>query len=76
MNRTKLPKNDRKELNAIFQLATEYKVAKEATSGVTQILDAHYEKTNIVETISKNCSHLSKNNQNKIINLQIGRAHV
>ena len=26
-------------------------------------------KINIVETISKNCSHLSKNKQNKIINL-------
>ena len=69
MNRTKLAKDDRKELNAIFQLATESKAAKEATNRVTQILDAHYEKANLVETISKNCSHLSKNKQNKIINL-------
>ena len=69
MNRTKLARNDQKELNAIFQLATESKAAKEATNRVTQILDAHYEKANIVETISKNCSHLSKNKQNKIINL-------
>ena len=37
--------------------------------GITQILDAHYEKANIVETSCKNCSHLSKNKQNKIINL-------
>ena len=41
MNRTKLAKNDQKELNAIFQLATESKAAKEATNRVTQILDAH-----------------------------------
>ena len=41
MNRTKLAKNDRKELNAIFQLATESKAAKEATNRVTQIL-RHY----------------------------------
>ena len=32
-------------------------------------MDAHYEKANIVETLSKNCSHLSKNKRNKIINL-------
>ena len=69
MNRTKLAKNDRKELNEIFQLATESKAAKEATNRVTQILDAHYEKANIVETISKNCSHLSNNKQQQIINL-------
>ena len=49
MNRTKLAKNDRKKLNAIFQLATESKAAKEATNRVTQILDAHYKKANIVE---------------------------
>ena len=53
MNRTKLAKNDQKELNAIFQLATESKAAKDTTNRVTQILDAHYEKANIVETISK-----------------------
>ena len=69
MNRTKLAQNDRKELNEIFQLATESKAAKEATNRVTQILDAHYEKANIVETISKNCSHLSNKKQQQIINL-------
>ena len=37
MNRTKLARNDRKELNAIIQLATESKAAKEATNRVTQI---------------------------------------
>ena len=50
-------------------MATESKATKEATNRVTQILDAHYEKAKIVETISKNWSHLSKNKQNKIINL-------
>ena len=59
MNRTKLAKKDKKELNAMFQLAIESKAAKEATNRVTQIFDAHYEKA----------SHLSKNKQNKIINL-------
>ena len=52
MNRTKLAKNDWEELDAIFQLAIESKAAKEATNRVTQILDTHYEKANIVETIS------------------------
>ena len=69
MNRTKLAYHDRKELNEIFQLATESKAAKEATNRVTKILDAHYEKANIVETIKKNCSHLSDKKQQQIINL-------
>ena len=60
MNRTKLARSDQKELNGIFQLATESKAAKEATNRVTQILDAHYEKANIVETISKNCSQIGR----------------
>ena len=67
MNRTKLARNDQKELNAKFQLATESKAAKEVTKRVTQILDAHYEKANIVEINSENCSHLSKNKQNKLL---------
>ena len=43
MNRTKLSKKKRKELHAIFQLATEPKTVQQATERVSRILDASYE---------------------------------
>ena len=43
MNRTNLSKNRKKELYAIFQLATEPKIAQQATERVSYILDASYE---------------------------------
>ena len=51
MNRTKLTKNKRKELHAIFQLATEPKTVQQATERVSRILDASYEKANLVEVV-------------------------
>ena len=52
MNRTKLTKNKSKELHAIFQLATEPKtVQQETTEQVSNILDASYEKANLVEAV-------------------------
>ena len=73
MNRTKLAKNDQKELNAIFQLATE---SKEATNRVTQILDAHYEKANIVETISKNCNGTLQDMNTSQVHLEIKKGAI
>ena len=67
MNRTKLAGNNRKQLNAIFQLATEPKTVRQATARVTKILDAHYEQANLAEVVEKHCSHLSKERRNKII---------
>ena len=64
MNKTKLAIIDRKGDNKIFQLATESRVVKEATN-----LNAHYEKENIVQSLSKNCTHLSNNKEKKNINL-------
>ena len=55
MNRTKITKNKRKQLNAIFQLATEPKTVQNATARVTKILDAHYEKDNLAEVVKKHC---------------------
>ena len=51
MNRTKLTKNKRKELHAIFQLATEPNTVQQATERVSCILDASYEKANLVEVV-------------------------
>ena len=67
MNRTKLAGNNRKQLNAIFQLATEPKTVRQATARVTKILDAHYEQANLAEVVEKHCSHLSKERRNKIL---------
>ena len=44
MNRTKLVKGKKKELHAIFQLATEPKTVQQATERVSRILDASYKK--------------------------------
>ena len=51
MNRTKLTKNKIKELHAIFQLATEPKTVQQATERASCILDASYEKANLVEVV-------------------------
>ena len=51
MNQTKLTKKKRKELHAIFQLAMETKTVQQATERVSCILDASYEKTNLVEVV-------------------------
>ena len=53
MNRTKLTKNKKKELHSIFQLATEPKIVQQATERVSCILDASYEKVNLVEVVKK-----------------------
>ena len=69
MNRTKLVKGKKKELHAIFQLATEPKTVQQATERVLRILDASYEKANLVEVVNKHCCHLSKDRRGKILNL-------
>ena len=51
MNRTKLAKNEGKEFHAIFQLATKPKTVQQATEQVLRILDASYEKANLVEVV-------------------------
>ena len=45
MNKTKLTKSRKKELYAIFQLATEPKTVQEATTRASRILDAKYDKS-------------------------------
>ena len=60
MNRTKLAKNKKEELYAIFQLATEPKTVQQAAERVSCILDASYEKANLVEVVDKHCCKLSK----------------
>ena len=69
MNRTKLAKSKREELNAIFQLATEPKTVQQATERVSRILDASYEKANLVEIVNKHCCHLSKDRHDQILYL-------
>ena len=71
MNRTKLNKNKRKELHAIFQLATEPKTVQQATERVSRILDASYEKANLVEVVKQYCCHLSKDRREEILNLRL-----
>ena len=51
MNRTKLSKNERKELHAIFQLDIEPKTLQQATKRVSYILDASYEKADLVKVV-------------------------
>ena len=69
MNKTKLAKSKKKELHAIFQLATEPKTVQEATARVSRILDAKYDKANLVEVVKNNCKHLSVERQSEILNL-------
>ena len=69
MNKTKLGKNRKKELTAIFQLATEPKTVQEATARVSRILDAKYDKANLVEIVKNNCKHLSVETQGAILKL-------
>ena len=47
-------------MHAIFQLAAEPKTVQQATERVSRILDASYEKANLVEVVKKHCCHLSK----------------
>ena len=59
MNRTKLAgTSNKKKLNIIFQLAT---------ARVTKILDAHYERANLVDVVEKHCCYLSKERRGKIL---------
>ena len=67
MNRTKLVKDKKKQLNAIFQLATEPKTVQNATNRVTKILDAQYEKANLAEVVKKHCCHLSAARRKQIL---------
>ena len=50
-----------------FQLATEPKTVRQATARVTKILDAHYERANLVDVVEKHCCHLSKERRGKIL---------
>ena len=69
MNKTKLAKSRKKELHAIFQLATEPKTVQEATNRVSRILDAKYDKANLVEVVKNYCKHLSVDRQSAILKL-------
>ena len=69
MNKTKLAKVRKKDLNAIFQLATEPKTVQDATARVSRILDAKYDKANLVEIVKTNCTHLSVERQGAILKL-------
>lgn len=51
MNGTKLTENKRKQLNAIFQPATEPKTVHQVTARVTNILDAQYERANLADVV-------------------------
>ena len=62
-------KNERKELHAVFQLATEPKTVQQAIERVSHILDALYEKANLVEAVKKYCCHLSKDRREEILKL-------
>ena len=65
-NRTKLAKNKKEELHAIFQLTTEPspKTVQQATEQVSCILEKSYEKANLVDVVNKHCCHLSKDRHN------------
>ena len=55
--------------HAIFQLSTEPNTVQEATTRVSRILDAKYDKANLVEVLQSNCTHLSVGRQSAILNL-------
>ena len=56
-------------MHAIFQLATEPKTVQQATERVSRILDASYEKANLVEAVKKHCCHLTKDRFEEILKL-------
>ena len=69
MNKTKLAKGWKKDLQAIFQLVTEPKIVQDAAARVSCILDFKYDKANLVEIEKTNCLHLSVEKQGAILNL-------
>ena len=60
---------DPEELQARFQRPIEPKSTREATERVVRILDAKYEKANILEVIRENCKHLTVRQQVMLVSL-------
>ena len=56
----------KRKLHVIFQLAIEPKIAQQVTEIVSCIIDASYEKTNLVKVVKKHCCHLSRDRYEEI----------
>ena len=56
-------------MHAIFQLAPEPKTVQQDTERVSRILNASYEKANLVEVVKKHFCHLSKDRHEEILKL-------
>ena len=52
-----------------FQLATEPRTVQKPSKRVTKILDAHYEKANLVDVVKRHCYQLSTKRRDAILNL-------
>jgi hypothetical protein len=57
------------ELRLNHSLAMEPQSTQDATKGVTQILDAKYQKADLQSIVRDNCKHLSANQQKKLLQL-------
>ncbi len=61
-----LSTSDVHALRLNHSLAMESQSTQDATKFVTQILDAKYQKADILPIVRDNCKHLSANQQNKL----------
>ena len=60
---------DSKALNNFHRDHLEPTSTKDSTRCTVEILDAKYEKANLAEIVQDNCSHLSSQQQNKMLKL-------
>ena len=56
-------------LNNLYREATEPTISKAATSRVTKILDAKYDKANLPKVVEDNCKHLQVQERNALLRL-------
>ena len=56
-------------MHVIFQLAVEPNAVQKASHRVSHILDASYEKVNLVEVVKNHCYHLSRDRCKEILKL-------
>ena len=56
-------------LNNIYKEAQEPSISRTATTRITKILDAKYDKANLPEIVNDNCKHLTVTQRNALLSL-------
>ena len=58
-------------LNNIYEEAQEPSISRTATTRVTKILDAKYDKANLPEIVNDNCKHLIVTHRNALLSFNM-----